>query len=65
MEDYLQFKLGLGGHFQEFKNSNKYQLKYNTNDAKLLCDYMYKDSLVYLDRKYMLYQRIIVNDTLI
>lgn len=60
--DYLQFKLGLGGHFQEFKNSNKYQLKYNTNDAKLLCDYMYKDSLVYLDRKYMLYQRIIVND---
>lgn len=60
--NYLQDKLALGGHLQEFKDSNKWQLKYNTNDAKVLLQYMYEDCNVYLDRKYALYQRVIVED---
>jgi intein/homing endonuclease len=59
---YLQDKLKLGGHLQEFEGSTKWQLKFNTNDAKTLLSFMYEDSSVYLDRKYALYQRIIVND---
>ena len=59
---YLQDTLKLGGHFQEFEGSTKWQLKFNTNDAKTLLHYMYKDSNVHLDRKYALYQRLIVND---
>lgn len=60
--NYLQDILNLGGHLQEFEGSTKWQLKFNTNDAKTLLHYMYKDSLVHLDRKYTLYQRLIVND---
>lgn len=60
--DYLQCKLGLVGHLQDCKDSVKWQIKFNTNDAKILTKYMYDNSIVYLDRKYMLYQRIIVND---
>lgn len=59
---YLGNKLNLGGHLQEFKDSVKWQLKYNTNDAKTLLSYMYEDSNVYLDRKYALYQKLIIND---
>lgn len=59
---YLQDKLALGGHLQEFEGSNKWQLKFNTNDARTLLTYLYKDSVVYLDRKYALYQRLIVED---
>lgn len=59
---YLQGTLGLGGHLQEFEGSTKWQLKFNTNDAKTLLHYMYKDSIIYLDRKYALYQRLIVQD---
>lgn len=61
--NYLQDKLSLGGHLQEFNDSVKWQLKFSTNDAKVLLTYLYADSTVYLDRKYALYQRIIVNDT--
>lgn len=60
--NYLQNRLGLGGHLQEFKDSIKWQLKFSTNDAKTLTHYMYNNSTVYLDRKYTLYQRLIVND---
>lgn len=59
---YLSTELNLGGHLQEFKDSIKWQLKYNTNDALVLLNYMYKDSTVYLDRKYALYQRIVVDN---
>lgn len=59
---YLSTELSLGGHLQEFKDSVKWQLKYNTNDAITLLHYMYKDSNVYLDRKYALYQRIVVDN---
>lgn len=57
---YLQEYLNLGGHYQEFNTANKWQIKYNTNDAKVLLKYMYEDSNVYLDRKYALYHRIVV-----
>ncbi len=60
--NYLQVELGLGGHLQEFKDSTKWQLKFNTNDAITLLGYMYEDSNVYLDRKYALYQRIVVDN---
>jgi hypothetical protein len=59
---YLQDTLNLGGHLQEFEGSTKWQLKFNTNDAKTLLKFMYLDSNVYLDRKYALYQRLIVED---
>ena len=59
---YLHNVLNLGGHLQEFNYSIKWQLKYNTNDAKTLLTYMYDESTVYLDRKYALYQKLIVND---
>jgi hypothetical protein len=60
--NYLQENLELGGHLQAFKNSVKWQLKFNTNDAKKLLAYMYQDCSIYLDRKYALYQRLVVND---
>lgn len=59
---YLQDTLRLGGHLQEFEGSTKWQLKFNTNDAKTLLHFMYDESSVYLDRKYALYQRIVVDD---
>lgn len=58
--------LDLNGHLQEFKDSTKWQIKFNTNDAKTFLTYMYKNSTVYLDRKYLLYKKIVVeNDRLI
>lgn len=60
--EYLSKILSLGGHLQEFTDSIKWQLKYNTNDAKVLTKYMYDNSNVYLDRKYTLYLRLIVNN---
>lgn len=60
--NYLQDTLKLGGHLQEFEGSTKWQLKFNTNDAKTLLSFMYENSSVYLDRKYALYQRLIVED---
>lgn len=58
--EYLQKELGLGGHLQEF--AKKWQLKFNTNDARTLTSWMYEDSSVYLDRKYTLYKSLVVND---
>lgn len=61
--NYLQGNLNLVGHLQDFnKSGTKWQLKFNTNDAKTLLTYMYKDSAVYLDRKYALYHKLIVSD---
>lgn len=60
--NYLQEVLKLGGHLQEFEGATKWQLKFNTNDAKTLLQYMYGDCSIFLDRKYTLYQRLIVND---
>lgn len=59
---YLQGKLKLGGHLQEFDGSTKWQLKFNTNDAKTLLRYMYENSNIYLDRKHALYQKLVVED---
>lgn len=60
--NYLRSNLGVNGHLQAFKDSIKWQIKFNTNDAKILLHYMYYNSLVYLDRKYSLYQQIVIND---
>lgn len=60
--EYLKNTLNLGGHLQEFEGSTKWQIKYNTNDAKILLQFLYEDCTVYLDRKFALYQRLIVED---
>ena len=52
--------LGLVGHLQDFGTGKKWQIKYNTNDAIKLLSWMYKDSSVSLDRKYALYNQIVV-----
>lgn len=59
---YLQSNLDLGGSLQTFKDSVKYQIKFNTNDAKKLLHYMYENSNIYLDRKNELYSRIVKNN---
>lgn len=56
----LEFILGLKGNLQEYPG--KWVLKYNVNDAKVLLDWMYKDSIVYLDRKYQLYIKTVVDN---
>lgn len=37
-------------------------IKYNTNAAKELLNYLYKDASIYLDRKYILYNTLILNN---
>lgn len=56
----LKDTLGLRGSLQEYPG--KWVLKYNVNDAKILLDWMYKDSIVYLDRKYLLYIKTVVDN---
>lgn len=61
-KDLFQFlgaTLSLGGSVQTFSES-KQQIKYNTNDAKTLLNWMYKDAEVYLDRKYEKYINLVV-----
>lgn len=60
--DKLNTILLINGHLQEFKDSNKYQIKYTTNNSRALLSWMYKDAEVYLDRKYILYSRIVVGN---
>ena len=60
--EFLKIELALGGSVERFKDSVKFQIKYNTNDAKTLLTWMYKDSTVYLDRKYQLYDRIVAQN---
>lgn len=61
--EYLSKQLLLEGHLQDFRpSSEKHQIKYNVNDAKKLLSWMYKDSIVYLDRKYKLYNTIVVEN---
>lgn len=57
----LNSTLCLGGYLQEFSDT-KFQIKYNTNDAKTLLTWMYKDSNVHLDRKYAEYVNLVVNN---
>lgn len=54
--------LGISGSLQDFATGKKWQIKYNTNAAKILLSWMYEDSSVYLERKYNLYIRTVVND---
>lgn len=60
--EYLSLNLGTGGHLQKFTDSNKYQLKFNTNDAITLLSWMYGSCSTFLDRKYKLYQTIVVEN---
>lgn len=59
---YLKANIGVNGHLQDFNTGKKWQIKYNTNDAKKLLHYMYDDSIVYLDRKFLLFNRIVIDD---
>ena len=56
---FLSQKLKVRGYLQDFGTGKKWQIKYNTNDAIKVLNYMYKDTNIYLDRKYVLYQRIV------
>lgn len=58
---YLQITIGTNGHLQKFSD-RKWQIKYNTNDSVLLLNYLYSNAKVYLDRKYNLYNSIVVNN---
>jgi hypothetical protein len=58
--DYLRTNLDLKGNIQDY--GTKWQLKFNTNDAKVLLTWMYKNSNVFLTRKYNKYVDIVVND---
>lgn len=59
---YLHDTLGLKGHLQEF-SPTKFQIKYNTNDAKALLLWMYTDASIYLDRKYSLFNKIVIDNS--
>lgn len=54
--------LGGGGSWQA-KRKNIFALKYNTKHSLSLLDYMYAGSTVFLDRKYNLYYKILVENT--
>lgn len=58
--EFLQIFVGLRGTLQDFEN--KIQIKFNTNDAKILLTWMYSNSSIYLDRKYNKYIDLVVND---
>lgn len=58
----LQLLLNLGGSLQDFKDKNSMQIKFNTNDSITLLTWMYKDAEVYLDRKYALYVKTVINN---
>lgn len=58
--EYLSQHLDLGGNLQYY--GTKHQLKYCTNDAKILLSWMYKDSKVHLSRKYVKYLDIVQNN---
>lgn len=60
--DKLSSILGLHGHLQDFNTGRKWQIKYNTNDAKKLLTYMYNNDVVSLDRKKLLYIRTVVDN---
>jgi len=53
--------LALGGTLQEYSDT-KFQIKYNTNDAKTLLTWMYAESNIHLDRKYAKYVDLVVNN---
>lgn len=55
---FLQETLQLRGNNQDY--ITKSQLKFNTNDSIVLLNWMYSDCNVYLDRKYAMYKRIVL-----
>lgn len=61
-DDYNEMSCYWAGYLQDFGTGKKWQIKYNTNDSILLLNYLYSDSNIHLDRKYALYQRIVVNN---
>lgn len=54
--EILPFK----GSIQE--RANVSNIKYNTKSAKEFLNYIYKDCSIYLDRKMLLYKRLVVNN---
>lgn len=63
LQKKLEYILDITGHAAlKGPKSSYMQLKYNTNKAKILLDYMYKDCNIYLDRKYSLYNKLIVEN---
>jgi len=60
--EHLTTTIGTQGHLQDFGTGRKWQIKYNTNDSISLLNYLYKDCKVYLDRKYSLYNQIVINN---
>jgi hypothetical protein len=59
---FITDRLKTKGHLQDFGTGKKWQIKYNTNDAIKLLNYMYSNCSVALDRKYALYERIVKNN---
>lgn len=62
LQSIIDIEVGASSSLQQINNANKYQLKYNTNQAKLLLSWMYENSSVYLERKFQLYQKLAVNN---
>lgn len=58
----LQRILGVVGHLQTFKDKNSFQIKFNTNDSIKLLRWIYTDAAVYLDRKYNLYVKTVIDN---
>lgn len=52
--------LGITGHIQ--KKEKVSVVKYNTNNSLALLKFLYEDAEDYLDRKYALYTKVVVND---
>lgn len=60
LQNKLKLVLNISGTVQRRENHSI--LKYCTNASKILLDYMYNGSEVYLDRKFNLYNKIVVNN---
>jgi hypothetical protein len=60
--DILAQTINVGGHLQNFNTGKKWQIKYNTLDSIKLLNFIYKDSKVYLDRKYNLFHKTVVEN---
>jgi hypothetical protein len=52
--EYLPIK----GKVRKPKNRNIWLLRYSHSPAKVILDYMYKDSTIYLERKYERYLKL-------
>lgn len=59
ISNILKEKLNITGSVQLKENHSV--IKYCTNKSLILLNYMYKDSNVYLDRKYNLYKKVLID----